>query len=318
MSRSEHEGPVDGFESGAEGGSGRIVKRRGPVLHVGYHKTASSWFQQEFYPAVTHARYVPRDRIHEEIVRPRGLEFDPDAARSAIIGDGNERLLICNEELSGNIHTGGRHGFATVVYARRLKAKFPDASVVIVTRELVDHVSSAYRQYVRVGGTKSPERYLAGWPFHPRNPSFELGHFVPQRLVRLYSGLFGSDRVHEFAFEDFVDDPRGFVETIAGTLDLSYAKDDIAWDRRVNRSYGARILPLARLCNLFTREDVVDKLHFVHVPGWYDLSRRILQWVDRHPILRGPSRAEAVLGDRVAGALGEYARRPPDAEGHGG
>lgn len=281
---------------------------REPVLHVGYHKTASSWFQQEFYPAVTDARHVPRKQVHEEVVRPRGLEFDPDEARAALGGDGDDRLVVCNEELSGNIHTGGRHGFATIVYARRLKAMFPGASVVIVTRELADIVSSAYRQYVRVGGTKSPERYLEGWPFHPRNPSFELGHFAPRRLVRLYEELFGTDRVHVFAYEDFAAEPRAFAETLADRLEVEYAEDDVAWGRRVNRSYGARILPLARLFNLFTRRDVVDKRWLVHLPGWYDLSRGVLRRLNRRPSLRGATDAEAVLGEEAAAALRQRGR----------
>ena len=35
------------------------------IVHIGYHKTASTWFQKRFYPCVRSHRYVERRRIQE-------------------------------------------------------------------------------------------------------------------------------------------------------------------------------------------------------------------------------------------------------------
>ena len=38
-----------------------------PIVHIGYHKTATTWFQKHFYPCVRNARFVARERVRDEI-----------------------------------------------------------------------------------------------------------------------------------------------------------------------------------------------------------------------------------------------------------
>ena len=56
-----------------------------PIIHIGAHKTASSWFQASVYPRVTSHRYLA-DRRHVRAVLQGGtaFEFDAAAARSAL------------------------------------------------------------------------------------------------------------------------------------------------------------------------------------------------------------------------------------------
>jgi len=34
-----------------------------PIIHIGYPKTASTWFQKAFYPHLKSPRYIGRDAI---------------------------------------------------------------------------------------------------------------------------------------------------------------------------------------------------------------------------------------------------------------
>jgi hypothetical protein len=273
------------------------------ILHVGFHKTATTWFQKEFYPSVTNARFVPRKTVQRALIEPRPLDFDARIALRILNGDDGKRLILCDEELSGNIHVGGLHGCATVEFARRLRETLPHAVVVLFQRKLVDHVASAYRQYVKKGGTRSPRRYVFAETHQHRRPTFSPAHVQAGPLARHYESLFGSESVHVFDFEDFVENPRGFLRRFARSFALSYDEDAIDWDRRANLGYGARTIALARMVNLLTARDVSEKYFLADVPGIYKASHRLLSWLNGFRVFRGPTSPSAVLGERVVGRL---------------
>ena len=47
----------------------------GRLVHIGYHKTATTWFQRRFYPQTRNVELVERRRIAEAFLAPRALEF---------------------------------------------------------------------------------------------------------------------------------------------------------------------------------------------------------------------------------------------------
>ncbi len=53
-----------------------------PVIHVGYPKTASTWFQKAFYPHLRSPRYIGRDALKAELADWNALDFDAAAFRS--------------------------------------------------------------------------------------------------------------------------------------------------------------------------------------------------------------------------------------------
>lgn len=73
-----------------------------PIVHIGFHKTATSWFQQSVYPLVTSHRMIDRDLIRATFVDGDAFSFDPAAARTALGMDAaGLPLLLCEEKLSG-------------------------------------------------------------------------------------------------------------------------------------------------------------------------------------------------------------------------
>ena len=62
----------------------------GAIVHIGYHKTGTTWFQERFYPAVRNRRYVPRATARAAFLRPGALHFDPIEALH-IIGAAGRR-----------------------------------------------------------------------------------------------------------------------------------------------------------------------------------------------------------------------------------
>ena len=65
------------------------------LFHIGYHKTATTWFQKKFYPFLENYIQVERSKIRDFFYENKFQDFKPD-----------KNLIFCDEELSGNIHNG--------------------------------------------------------------------------------------------------------------------------------------------------------------------------------------------------------------------
>lgn len=255
-----------------------------PIVHIGYPKTATTWFQKDFYRRLSGRHYVERDALRHAFLSANELTFDPAQALRLLVGDGDpDRLLICEEGLSGYLHNGGVMETVTRAFADRLHRMLPDADIVIVLRAQPSIIASTYQQYVRAGGTRSAKRYLFPHPYLKKNhreqykiPLQDVAHFDYVPIVRYYRRLFGPERVHLFLYEELERDPQGFIEKLTTRLGLDA---DLAIGRTGKRrlaGYGYPIHLLARLFNLLTYRAVLDKRYVVHIPGWYRLQRKAL------------------------------------------
>jgi len=194
-----------------------------PVVHIGHSKTGTTWFQKSFYPSVTSHRFIDSGIVREALLAPNGLAFEADRARELILAaaDGVPPLL-CDERLSGSNLAGGLHGMVAPEVARRLKAVFPDARIVIGIRAQPEMLAAAYSQYVKDGGTHGTRRFLfpdsyffAASEYRTQAPRFDLAHFEYQRLIRVYLDLFGKENVHVLLFEQFRAGPLDCARSLA-------------------------------------------------------------------------------------------------------
>lgn len=280
------------------------------LLHIGYHKTATNWFQRHFYPRVENAAYIHRKKVRQAFLHDSALVFDAGEAVIALGVQEGSRYILCEEELSGNIHSGGLFGFLSKEVGHRLKAVFPDADVVIFIRNQLDMIGSVYKQYVKEGGTHGPERYLFPAKRLPQSgfqpakvPLFSFDHFDYTALITHYEALFGRDRVHVYLFEDFERDNQGFGQAFAARHGLEVSAEAFGGRKVFNPGYQWGTLYLARLLSLFTREDVIDKHYLLHVPGLYKNVRKLLKHVNRLPVMGGEPDARSLLGSRIADGI---------------
>jgi hypothetical protein len=276
-----------------------------PIVHIGYHKTATTWFQKNFYPFVRNARFIPRERVRAAFLEVGAFRFDPAVASAELeLADG-ESVMLCEEGLSGYLHNGGLAGHQSKDVAERLKALFPDARIVVFIRSQPSIVAATYEQYVRGGGTHSLRRYAfarnylkgARSEFH-RAPRFTFDHYEYGPLIGWYRSLFGAENVRVYPFEAFRKDSRLFLQSYARDLDLDVDLDGLSM-RSTNRAYGLRVMDVVRVLNLLTSRTVIDKHYIAHIPFWYALVRGIGEGLNALPLLGRSAPAEAVLGRDV-------------------
>lgn len=283
------------------------------LIHIGYHKSATTWFQKAYYPEVRNARYIHRDLVKRAFLEDSALHWRAGDAREFLELGASGSVILCEEELSGYLHNGGLFGCLSKDMAYRLHAVFPDANIVAFIRRQPDMLAACYAQYIRGGGTFSSRRYL--WPQryligaesrYYKVPRFSFDHFEYLSLMRHYVELFGRERVHVFPYEALAEDSEAFLRDFAQRLDLVR---DVAspGGRRRNVSYRPWLIPAARLLNLLTRRTVQDKHYLVQVPYWYSVRRWILETVNRIP-LGEPSCPSTLLGSEIVSRINDRYR----------
>lgn len=280
------------------------------IVHIGYPKTATTWFQTRFYPRVENHDYIPHRRVREAFLYAHAFRFEPHAARAQLGPNNGRPPILCEEELSGSCHTGGHMGALSKEFAARIHSVLPQARIVVLIRNQVDMIAAVYAQYVKRGGTHGarhflfPGHYRKGpWRRPYKKPLFSFDHFEYIGLIRHYRQLFGADNVQIFAFEAFRQDSCGFVIDFARQLELSFNGDGIDFGL-VNTSYRQRTLRIARIVNRFTCGNVVDKTCWI-ASNHHDRVQRGLEQFDRTRLAGRPLSAEALLGQDIVDFIRE-------------
>jgi hypothetical protein len=281
------------------------------IAHIGYHKTATTWFQKRFYPAVRRHSYVSRRDVQNMFLMPSAFHFESLSVQHALRSlAGALPPIICEEELSGGVHTGGMGGSFSKDVAGRIKATMPDADIVIFLRNQIEMTAALYTHYVREGGTYGPKRYFFPERYRKdvarhrfKYPLFSFDHLEYIGLAEHYESLFGSDRVHVFAYESFRADPAAFARMFAERLDL-----DVDWAvvnfEPENTGYGLNAIRLARVFNRFSYRSVLDKrfcLNLISNKLRSELPRALnrTRWRGAKPS------PERILGSELVDYLGE-------------
>lgn len=285
--------------------------RRNPLIHIGFHKTGTSWFQQALYPLVTSHSLVDRDLVRSTFMGGDAFRFDAAEAREALQGTSSGKpVLICEEDLSGILHIGAASTYIAKIMAGRLHDSFPEAVIVIFVRSQFDAAASWYAQYVREGGTASPKRYFFPdeYLFPGRNMPFKIARFNFSQLdfaglIKEYDRLFGRDRVHVFAYEELTSDPCRVLERLR-RIGLDFPAEVPM--TRVNAAYRKRLLPFARATALFTARSVENKRTVLHLPFWFKGRLRLLNLLDRIPLLGRRIQASDVLDGATSKWIAAY------------
>lgn len=227
------------------------------LIHVGYHKTATTWLQARFFRDHHGFRKIlDHQEVFDLVTGPHGLVFDPVPVRAELERrieetPGDTVPVVSSEILSGNPFFGGRE---SDVFAERLSRIWPEARILITIRSQLRILPSVYMQYLQRGGTLHHSRFFSeegdlGYTW------FSPHHFEYHRLYARYQDLFGGDAVHLMQQEALAKDPEracsdlarfaraktydGLVENSTRARGASYPEYS-AWAlRRVNHFQGS-------------------------------------------------------------------------------
>src|SRR5687767_1679237 len=233
-------------------GGGRAMS---VFVHIGYHKTGTTWFQRHFFPNHGSLSYeVPYKEVVQQLVYPNPLDFDTKVAREHFqpalrrAEKAGKTLVLSAERLSGNPHSGG---YDSKEIADRIKSVFPKAKIWITLRNQLDAISSNYRQSITEGGTGSVKRYLGEDP-PERIPGFSFRYFEYDRLVNHYFDLFGRENVLVTHYEDFRADGAAYTRTLCDWLGIPFSAGEFAMEKKASISISDAGNSILRVLNVFS------------------------------------------------------------------
>ena len=102
-------------------------------LHVGLHKTGTTYFQADVFPYWRGLRYLRSLSVEGFLKVPQ-----------------EEICLASREGLSGGVLA---HQAEKLLFLKRLSRMFPDAQIIISFRQHSSYINAIYSQYLRYGGT---------------------------------------------------------------------------------------------------------------------------------------------------------------------
>lgn len=241
------------------------------LIHIGYHKTASSWLQQKIftsdskvfeplsrktYGQSTLAKLFFCDGIHmlspfddNEIKIKNEIDHILNSCKTK-----EKVFVLSHERLSGNPNSGG---FDAKKIAWMLKAIFPDGKVLILIREQKSFLLSYYFQYLAVGGTFSIEKYLTK-PYDGRIPFFSPNHINYYPLINEYYNLFREDNVLIIPYELFCTDPGLFLDRLERFLGVTVDVEVEVFSERINQKENLFLMYHLRFLNVFRKSNSLN------------------------------------------------------------
>ncbi len=282
------------------------------LIHIGYQKTGSTFLQRVVFKNHPNVLLLNRKEIRKVFLDVGSLHFDRAIAAAWFAKATSQRgpqqdwIVISEEELSGNILSGGNGGFLAKEVADRFAAVLPDARIGLFIRNQFDLIESTYRQYVKRGGSLGIRRFLFNNGCRYRFPLFDFEHFDYTKLIQYYLSLFGRERLFVFLQEDMKSDTPAFMRRFYSRLGMPYHQVETSdTHRSANDRMTRYSLPLARIANRFYDQFPINRRVVLHIPFLYRVMRTVGRWIDHPEFIKKRDRKSSLLGKDLRRLIGE-------------
>ncbi|WP_306977874.1 sulfotransferase domain-containing protein [Alkalibacillus salilacus] len=225
--------------------------RKTIYLHIGYHKTATTFLQKNIFPNLKKVRHIKNKKIKDELYRLRVRKLNDEDIleirnRFDELGKEGKPTLISYEGLSGSPFKQKKPKKHTSIL-KDLRRVFPedqyDVKLIIGIREQVQMMTSLYIQYLHMGGYKQADDYLQKLEDHD-----VLDQYKYNEYLNLVEDIFGDD-YYLFIYENLKKDPDGYLLKLLNYLGVKKIPEYD--DYPTNKSYGVLQARLARRLNYF-------------------------------------------------------------------
>jgi len=238
------------------------------LIHIGYHKTGTTFLQRRIFSNADVFHLVPWQEVESLLIEPTPYSFDAEVLNRNVASmlRPDRVNVFSHEELSGNIHSSGNGRSITWEVAERVaRITVARVRVLMMVREQGSMVDSCYKQFIKEGGTSSVASYLGG-PGRRRGrfPPFSIEHLWYDDVLAHYQRLLGESAVRVHLYEQFRRENGAILADLFEWLGINRAVDRVI-ARTVRRhavfnnpSYTVVTLPLARLLNWLFCADAMN------------------------------------------------------------
>lgn len=223
------------------------------VVHIGFHKTGSTWLQEHIFPNAQGVIPTTEDKLAYQLIRDltEGEVFR-HSTFEAYVNEAPGRLLLSYEGIVGS---PWNLGVTADERADRLLSVVPDADIVVVRRDPSELRRSLYVQYIQQGGAGTEST------------------FEEKVLNRDYLDVDGGiarfqqrfERVHVFPYELLKRSPAEFLAQLGDAVDAGFSLPERV--ALVNPSLRGWRLSTLRWWNRAFRKTMWNPDPWVALPG---------------------------------------------------
>jgi hypothetical protein len=227
-------------------------------IHIGLHKTATSFLQHEVFPKLKGINYVPQQKFYTPILRQicltDPLYFNEKEIKNQLFNYlTTGKNLISSEGLSGSpfLQYTNRSAILT-----KLHNMFPEAKIIIGIRAQKDIIISLYKQYVKHGGVKKFNDFITPYkdvsvPISITYDLLDLETFKYSKYLEKIEYYFGKDNMYIYIYENLKKNPEEFLQGILEFMKVS-AISKINY-KPVNASWDDAAISIAVVLNRFIK-----------------------------------------------------------------
>ncbi len=232
-------------------------------IHIGYHKTGTTWLQYHGlrkHPNIILINFkrnqdarivdVPGvNKLLRQLCSMSDFDFQPEYFKEKfkeIISKyttSSSAIGVSFEGLSGN----NLNGNDSARIANRVFEIFGPTKIIIVIRNQIDMINSIYKQYIQTGGTLSIKQFLDKDRFPVADLINKLQY---NKLINYYQQLYSKENVFIGVYELFKLDKEEFMKDLYNFIGvkskLIYGDSDIY----INKSHHYLTLRVDRCINL--------------------------------------------------------------------
>ena len=227
-------------------------------FHIGFHKTGTTYLQNNVFPNITGVSYVPRfaglDLLnglinHENYKKEQTLKLLMPYVKEDVVVISFEGLVgqpfYSNTELSLRI-------------AQRISL-FENPHVIVTIRRQENIIDSLYRQFIQQGG----KEYFVDF-IDEENQIFDFDYCDYNRLISAYEKFIGTENISIFTQEELKQNPNETISRLLNVLGKSKSQLEKASGGHGNISMSNMSINLMRFLNRFSSSSIngIDKKGF--------------------------------------------------------
>ena len=227
-----------------------------PLIHIGFYKAASSWLQKHYFkPELGYQQILDPFGVQLSLIDPAPFQYNCQHTLDGIARHypaeelQGLQAVVSSETLSGDILCGGYNARQN---ADRIKETWPEAKILLITREQKSLIRSMYKTMVLWGLPHGIKRLLNS-PDPRSAPQFNLNFIRFDQLAAYYTDLYGKDKVLVLPYEFFQHQPREFIEQIHEFSTHKKLSEDqynsLPIKKVVNSNQSLTLITLQRLIN---------------------------------------------------------------------
>lgn len=241
------------------------------IIHIGYPRTATTWFQENLYCNTTNYTFYKSNELRKKILSKTNENLNNFVIKTF---DSNTNYIICDEEfINIKINT------ATInERAKKLYENFKNSKIIIFIRNQIDIIESKYSFYIQSGGTLKLEE-LTNIMFDNNN----IDKWKYYEQISIFKSTFGEENVYVFLYEDFNKNIKSFINNYNSIFGLNN-NNKINFSKS-NNSINYRLLNILRFLNQFSKVKInlpiKDEKIYFHIPYLFRISTSLIKLLNK-------------------------------------